>query len=342
MIINIFSVLLLFMDALSAVLMIWATLVSIRLLVGARGLRDEEEWQTLETRSYLLLLIACVALIIRLIGWPFFYLVLWSFVPEIDGAMCIFGVTNVEPVLTKIMEIWKPFSFFLMGAWLIIHTLDRSTKKADLLKRKLLMLSVIATLVIIESVMEIWLIIHISPSITVSCCTTVTDILSRPTRVVPTSVLGEKYGLYIEIGYWAASVLMIGLMMALLWVRPLERLRRRRLWLVLVAGVSMIVTAPLFVLAMIETIGPRLMKLPYHHCLYCLWQYVPSSILIFLLFVLGTFSPIWAFLMDILGRKGEAAIMLPVFLKKLYWIGILSMGGSVVLLGIHHLLLIGG
>ena len=153
--------------------MTWATVVSIRLLVGARGVRDEEERQTLETRSYLLVLIACVALIIRLIGWPFFYLVLWSFVPEISGAMCIFGVTNVKPLLTTSMEIWKPFSFFLMGAWLITHTLDRATKKADLLKRKLLIFSIIAPLVIIESIMEIWLIIHISPSITVSCCTTV-------------------------------------------------------------------------------------------------------------------------------------------------------------------------
>jgi hypothetical protein len=342
MIVNLYSIFLLFVDGLCVVLMTWGAVACIKLLKSTREVMDEEKHQVLEGRSYLLLLIACVVLMLRLIGWPFFYLVLWSFVPDITGAMCIFGVTQVKPILTGTLEVMKPFSFFLFGAWLFIHTLDHATKRADLLKNKLLMLSFIAPLVIIECMMEMWLIINISPTITVSCCTTVTDLLNRPTRVIPTSVFGKSYGLYIEVGFWVVSLLVIGIMMVLLWVRPLEKLRRRRLWLGFVAGISMIVAPSFFILAMIETIAPRLMKLPFHHCLYCLWQYVPYSILIFLLFVTGIFAPIWAFLLEILGKKGEAAVMLPVLLRKLYLVGILSMGLSIALLGTHHLLLIVG
>ena len=342
MIVNPYSIFLLFLDGLCVVLMTWGAVDSIKLLMDTRGVIDEEKHQVLERRSYLLLLITCVVIMLRLIGWPFLYLVLWSFVPDITGAMCIFGVTQVKPILTSTLEIMKPFLFFLFGLWLLIHTLDRATKRAELLKNKLFMLSFIAPLVIIECLMEMWLIINISPTITVSCCTTVTDLLSRPTRVIPTSVFGKSYGLFIETGFWVVSLLVIGIMMVLLWMKPLEKLRRRRLWLGLVAGISMIVMPPFFILAMIETIAPRLMELPFHHCLYCLWQYKPYSILIFLLFVTGIFSPIWSFLLDIIGNKGEAAVILPAFLRKLYLAGILFMGISVAVLGTQNLLLILG
>lgn len=75
---------------------------------------------------------------------------------------------------------------------------------------------------------------------------------------------------------------------------------------------------------MVETIAPRPMKHPFRHCLYCLWQYVLLSILIFLLFVVGIFSPMWAFLLNIVASKGEAAIMLPFQLTGLNWVGVLS------------------
>ena len=342
MIVNPYSIFLLFADGLCIVLMVWSTVAFLKLFVDVKKLTNEEKHQILEDRSYLFLLIACVVLSIRLITWPFFYLVLWSFVPDITGAMCIFGVTQVKPTLTSILEIMKPFSFFLFGTWLFIHSLDRKTKRADLLKIKLFLLSFMAPLIIIECLMEIGLIINISPSVTVSCCTTVTDLLSRPTRVVPSSFLGQSYGLYIEAGFWLVSLLLIAIMIVFLRIKPRERSHRRRLGLGLVAGIALFVLSPLFILAMIETIAPRLMKLPFHHCLYCLWQYSPATILIFLLFVLGIFSPVWAFFLDIIGRKGEVAMELPMFLKKLYWIGLYSMGASIVLLGFHHLCLIAG
>ena len=63
------------------------------------------------------------------------------------------------------------------------------------------------------------------------------------------------------------------------------------------------IVIPLFILAMIETIAPRLMKLPFHHCLYCLWQYVPDSILIFLFFAIVIFAPVWALLLEKIKKK---------------------------------------
>ncbi len=73
-------------------------------------------------------------------------------------------------------------------------------------------------------------------------------------------------------------------------------------------------------------------------CIIFMKQYKPASILIFPLYEVGIFSPLWAFLPDIAGRKGDAPIFQPVFLKKLYGIGLLSLSSSIVLLVIQVLL----
>ena len=46
---------------------------------------------------HLATLVAVVCLVLLVIGWPLFYAMLDSFVPEIPGAMCIYGVTRVMP-----------------------------------------------------------------------------------------------------------------------------------------------------------------------------------------------------------------------------------------------------
>ena len=77
---------------------------------------------------------AVVILFIKLLSWPFFYATLQSYVPSIHGAMCIFGVTRIQPNMTTIAQILKPLVFFAVGAWLLLNRLDRKTETAPLLK----------------------------------------------------------------------------------------------------------------------------------------------------------------------------------------------------------------
>ena len=96
-----------------------------------------------------------------------------------------------------------------------------------------------------------------------------------------------------------------------------------------------LLNALLFVLAQIEVHSPRIMGLPFHHCLYCLWQYVPDTIVMYLLFVLGTSAVGWAFILDLCGRTGETLSVLPTFMRTLYGFSVFCLAASLVMNTVH-------
>ena len=335
MILNVFSITEFFIGFLSLILMAWAGILSFILAGRWRRSSKGEEKTHLEGKSHLILLIAVVVLVIRLLNWPWFYATLQSFIPEINGAMCIFGVTQANPILTGISEIIKPISFFLIGAWLLIHALDRSTQTSPLMGRKLLFLSIIALVVIAENLLDIVLFLRTSPGMLISCCTTVTDILERPTRLVPKSILGPGYVSMLHYGFYASTLLL--LLLLALCLRGMGRSSQPR-WRRPVLGFIFfyaILNASLFLLTQIEVFAPQIMGLPFHHCLYCLWQYVPDSILMMFLYAFGIFAVGWAFLLDLTGRTDETLGLLPRYLGRLYALAVFCLAASLVMLTVH-------
>jgi hypothetical protein len=337
-IINVFSISQIFVGILSAVLMIWGGIFSLILYRKEKNATSLEEKNRIENQSYLLFLIAMVVLIIRLLNWPFFYATLHSFIDDIEGAMCIFGVTQVKPHLTNFQEILKPVVFFLIGAWLLIHTLDLATKTSPIMGRKLLFLFLLSIFVIADSIGDLILIMTIKPGFLVSCCTTVTDISTRPTRTTPESLLGPAYAQVFEVLYFIFNFILLGLVSLMLWRKrsnSISRWKRVPLFLIFVFA---IVNGFMFILAQIEVLAPKIMGLPYHHCLYCLWQYVPDSIIMFILFIVGTFAVGWGFTTLAIGRKGEAELILPRYLKGIYLFAFFSLLASLMIVIIHLLL----
>lgn len=332
MILNALSITMIFIGALSAFLAIWGGISSLILYRKWKGPTAPEEKTSLEDRSYLILLIMVIVLVVRLINWPLFYVTLQSFISDIEGAMCIFGVTQVKPSLTRFSEILKPITFFFIGGWLILHVLDRATKTSPLMRRKLFLLSIIGLLVLIDSMGDIFLVIGIAPESLVSCCTTVTDISSRPTRTAPESILGPQYARFLQSIFLITHLSLIG------FVGLILRSKKPRRAILGVLCLFSIVNAVLFLLSQIEVFAPRMMHLPFHHCLYCLWQYVPDSIVMYLLFILGTFSVGWGFTTELFGRQGEAADLLPGYLRKIYWFAFFFLSASLMMLLIHLLI----
>jgi len=332
MILNALSITMIFIGVFSALLAIWGGVSSFILYRKSGKTSTPEEKASLEDRSYLVLLIMVIVLLIRLINWPFFYATLQSFIPDIEGAMCIFGVTQVRPGLTRFLELLKPIIFFLIGGWLILNHLDRATKTSPLMRRKLLLLSIINLLVLVDSFGDILLMIGITPESLVSCCTTVTDILNRPTRTTPVSIFGPEYGRPLQALYFITHLALLGFIGANLKFRIFRRPILGLLFL------FSILNASLFLLSQIEVFAPAMMHLPFHHCLYCLWQYVPDSILLFGSFSLGTFSVGWGFTTELFGRKEEVADLLPVYLRKIYLIAFFFLSASFIML-ITHLLI---
>lgn len=335
MILNVFSITEIFLGMLSVILMTGGGVLSFSLAKGWRRASTPEQKAEIEKRSHLVLLVAVVVMATRLLNWPLFYATLQSFVPEIDGAMCIFGVTQVKRGLTGFAEIVKPVSFFLIGGWLLLHTLDRRTQTSALMERKLLLLGFTSLVVVGEALMDVMLMFEITPGILVSCCTTVTDIMERPTRLVPQSLFGPSYERVVGIGYYAGTMLL----MTFLALRLLRRGRRAPVnGSRLVPGLLFLLAignAFIFLLAQVEVHAPQIMGLPFHHCLYCLWQYVPDTVLMYALFFLGTCAVGWAFLLDILGRTEETREYLSGMLRALYGFSLFCLGASLVMNTVH-------
>ncbi len=331
MILNALSITILFMSILSILLMIWGGISSFFLYKKWGKPFRPEERTLLEDRSYLVLLILAIVLMMRLINWPLFYATLQSFITDVEGAMCIFGVTQVKPGLTRFLELLKPINFFLIGGWLLLHFLDRGTKTSPLMRRKLLLLSVIGLFVFFDSIGDILLMIRIVPESLVSCCTTITDILNRPTRATPESIFGPEYAQPLQALFFITHLALMGFIGVTL---KSKIFRRPILGLLFLFS---LLNAILFLLSQIEVFAPRMMHLPFHHCLYCLWQYVPDSIIMYLFFILGTFSVGWGFTTELFGRHGETADLLPIFLRKIYWFAFFFLSAFLIMLIIHLL-----
>lgn len=335
MILNAFTIIQIFIGCLSFLLMAWAGLLALHLAVRWKRSSNPEARAFIEDRSHLVLLVAAVVLGIRLLNWPLYYATLQSFVPDIEGAMCIFGVTQVERTLTGVSELIKPVSFFVIGGWFALHFLDQQTRTSALMGRKLIFLSVTALVVVLDSSLDIAQMLKISPDRIVSCCTTVTDVLDRPTRLVPQSAFGPAYSSFMGNGYFVANILMIALLGVLHFRMRSDRLLPWRRLLLAFVFVVALFNGALFVLAQIEVHAPRIMNLPYHHCLYCLWQYVPDTILMYAFFIVATSAAGWAFLLDMLGRSDESMGALNRYLGRLYGLAAVCYAASLIMNSVH-------
>ncbi len=335
MILNVLSITMIFIALLSILLVIWGEVSALHLYKKWGGPFIPEEKTQLENRSYLILLILSIVLVVRMINWPLFYATLQSFISDVGGAMCIFGVTQVKPGLTLFLELLKPINFFLIGGWLILHILDRATKTSPLMRRKLLLLSIIGLLVLIDSVGDVLLMIGIAPESLVSCCTTVTDVAERPSRVTPESIFGPQYAWSLQVLFLITHFTLIVFIGLSLKSKILKNPSHGRRMILGFLFLFSILNAILFLISQIEVFAPSMMRLPFHHCLYCLWQYVPDSLILFSLFILGTFSVGWGFNTVLFGRHEETADLLPFYLRKIFSFALFSLSASIIILIIH-------
>jgi hypothetical protein len=332
MILNAYTIIMLFIAVLTGILAIPLGILSFKIYRKWGNPLYDEEKTAMVNRSYLLLLTAIVILFIKLLSWPFFYVTLQSYVPGIHGAMCIFGVTRIQPVLSGIVQILKPLVFFSIGGWLLLNRLDRKTETSPLFKRKFIFLSIVSVMIILDSVGDLIYFTGFDIKMFVSCCTTFFDIPERTTAMLPVSVLGEGYDSYMLPVYYASNILLIVFLVA-----AYPHLLARGLCLTAAGVVLMSLNTVITVFAMFEVIAPKIMNMPLHHCIYCMWQYSPDSVFITAFFILGMFSCGWAFALQTAGRHKETDILLKGYLRNLYLFACLTTAASLLMVTIHLL-----
>ena len=166
-----------------------------------------------EDHLYLLFWIGAVFLFLRFLAWPLFYFSLHSIIPEVAGAMCIFGTRNLQPVLTKSLELVKPLLFFTGLVWLLVFRLERffyqSGSGSKARKSSLILLSFCLLGGLIDSIGSAALWIQSNAELAVSCCTTITDIPSRFTVWIPSSLFGHEYQSLLWWLFYGSNILLI-------------------------------------------------------------------------------------------------------------------------------------
>lgn len=321
MILNSFTIVTIFISSITGILSLVLFLSSLSLYRRSVSVSNVEERVLIEEKSHLLLLIALTVFIVKLFLWPFLYITLQSYIPFVQGSMCIFGVTQVQPGFSAIIQIIKPFVFFSLGTWLIINKMDEKTERALLKRKGFLLLAGASLISLLDSLVEILYLSGFDIETSVACCTTVFDIpKKRFTAALSSVFVGKEYQGLIMPLYYLSNLCFLSLMISILvYYRHKGRFP---LVLVIGAGPMALINGAVTLVATFEVIAPRVMGMPDHHCLYCLWQYVPVSILFSIFFIIGTFSPLWALIIQFFRDGGSLSLIIGSYMRRLYLIGI--------------------
>ena len=341
MIINIYTIIMLFVAFVSVALGGYLLYATVRAILTFRGILSSEAKARFERKGYLVFLVACVILFVRMLIWPWFYFMLQSFVPEIPGAMCMFGVTQILPSIVTFLQIIKPIAFFAMGGWLLCYTVDKSVPTTPLMRRILFYLLPVCGILLVDSVADITYVLRMKALMSVSCCATFFDVPLRPSAMIPQALFGRHFQNTLFFVYYVTNIILIILLFASLskkWISLSTPMRAGIFYGQMVIGM---VNIPVVIYTTIECIAPKLMQLPYHHCIYCLMGngMVLDAPVIFGLFVLGVFAIGWMGLLKLLCRHSDATTKTEQVVLKVNSVAVFCLLASLIMVTVHVILI---
>ena len=336
MLINQWSVVMILM-ALASVFLIAYVCIN-ALLIRSKGekyLNDDYKHGYIDKKIRFVFSAALICMIIKLMSYPLFYVSIQSFVKSLDTAMCMYGVINSMHGSVRYLEVVKPLVFFFAGGWIIFHFLTRHSKNQTIIHKKILFLFFAAAWVLTDSLGDLFLFLNMNPGANATCCSANIDVPGRISHILSVYLFGLEYEKPLWGAYYLGNIMVV--VSALYLVYKKINLSRAKKALVCICCMG-VINCFISWLAFIELISPELMKLPYHHCLYCLVQYVPDAWFIIGLFFLGCFGPAWALTLCLIGTETKNDDALNIYVNRLYLFTATCLGLSLLMVSIHILL----
>jgi len=239
-------------------MLIYATYYGFR-IVRQWDIKSGSELQlSLERKTYLLSTIMSYLLAFQLASFFLFIFTADDIHPLFVGAMCAAGTLNVNPYGYPTV-IMKVINFLLAGVWLILNYTDNRAFDYPLIKKKYLLLLVIAPLVLIEMVLQDSYFLNMKANVITSCCG---SLFSTETEGV-TSSIAALPRLPMETAFYASMGLTLGL--------GIYFYLRNNKSGYLYSALS-IATFVVSVAALISFISLYFYELPTHHCPFCILQ----------------------------------------------------------------------
>ena len=281
MILNLPTMLLLFLCGLVGLLAGCLALASLALLVfpGVEEIPGEPPPGWRRRADAALQAGARVAALLVLLGWPLLYVTLQSYVHRIPGAMCIYGVTQIAGGFVHGAEAGWPISLFAVVLFLVLSRVDRDTPGSPNRHRNRAGLLLAAGVLAVTVLQTVRYLLASKAGAAVSCCTTTQDLAPGPGffQYLGLTRLEQHATVYPFFGATAGLTLLLALAGA--WGSRLHGWLQAVLGLLL-AGASLVV-AMVMLEAMYGSLSPVLLGLPFHHCFYCLlFEFIDAPVFI--------------------------------------------------------------
>ena len=128
-----------------------------------------EEQLALERRTYLISTILAYALLFQISSLFLYIYTADSLHSLFVGAMCAAGALNVDPYGYPTFLL-KILNFILAGLWLIINYADNNAYDYPLIRKKYILLLIIAPLIVTESIVQMLYFMQMKADVITSCC----------------------------------------------------------------------------------------------------------------------------------------------------------------------------
>jgi hypothetical protein len=229
----------------------------------------------------------------------------------------------------------------MLGAWLLLDRLQRQSGLPLRRSRGMLALVLIAGLLAVVHGAGLYYVVHMDSLNEVSCCCgggAGNARLQPAAYYLPWLLPGPARGAILNTLFFAGAPLLAAWL--LIWSRrPAPRLPARGLAgraLLLLAAMGL---AAASLLEFAEVLAPLLMRLPFHHCLYCLLfnGRAPDAPLIVGNVAIGTFAAGWA---AVLGPALRSESLAPAAWRwhcRLCRLAATALSASVLMVAIHLL-----
>ena len=192
----------LFIDIFLFILLSLAFYQSVLLLKNYNFNATDATQYQLEKKSYFVITIISISIIIKFILLPFFVHTLDVLSGIVPGAMCGAGVIGANE-FGKVALFVKILIVLLSMLWFRLNSHDEKTKNQPYFRMKLFFFVFIYMLIVLEIILELKFFTNISTESPVLCCsviyTDVTDINQLPLNLSMRQLLYTFYGLYLFI-----------------------------------------------------------------------------------------------------------------------------------------------
>ena len=249
-----------------------------------------EKQYELEKKVYLIITVVTLGFLLRLLMIPLWFMSLQSMIGSIPGAMCLIGVHNVDAPVSYIASSLKLLLPAFYGYWLILNLLDRQIATQPFIKQKLAVLPPLGLLIVLETVLDLCFFFSTPPR-QVSCCTSLFD-LPRDDIL---QVITESTWLWTIIFYILAIFILSEIAYFLITLKKNQKKSggTDQCWwfgkkmVMLFETVIIIFLFIFFIIAIQTKISPLFLHLPFHHCIFCLFQEVWDALLSFIMIFVG-------------------------------------------------------